>query len=118
MELPDWYRVRVSALGIHLEVSPPNRPAWQADILWSDIVRVCLAAEDGLISDAWYFFTKHRPESYVVPVEADGGEVLLEELLKRKLFDAQLLIRAACATNQLFCWSPAEENRAKTRYGT
>jgi hypothetical protein len=108
MELREWFRVRVSDLGIHLDVSPPNRAAWQANIAWSEIVRVCYKAEDGLISDGWYFFTKHRPESYVVPVEADGGQAVLDELLKRKLFDAELATRAACAVNESFCWPPVQ----------
>src|SRR6266852_3865874 len=46
MALREWFRVRVSDLGIHLDVSPPNRAAWQADIPWSEIVRVCYKAED------------------------------------------------------------------------
>jgi hypothetical protein len=108
MELHEWYHVRLSDSGIHLEVSPPERAAWQADILWSDIVRVCFKAEGGLQSDGWYIFTRHRPESYAVPVEADGGEALLDELLKRKLFDAELAIRAASAIDELFCWPPVE----------
>jgi hypothetical protein len=112
MELRDWYHVRLSDSGIGLEVSPPGREAWQAEILWSDIVRVCFKAEDGLLSDGWYFFTRHRPESYAVPVEADGGEALLDELLKRKLFDAELAIRAASAIDEVFCWPPFDEDSA------
>jgi len=108
MELREWYKVRLSDSGIRLEVSPPGRAAWQADILWSDIVRVCFKAEDFLQSDGWCVFTKHRPESYAVPVEADGGEALLGEFLTRKLFDAELAIRAASASDGLFCWPPAE----------
>jgi hypothetical protein len=110
MSVRDWFRVRVGESGIRLEVSPPDREAWEAEIRWSDIVRVCFKAEGGLLSDGWYFFTRHRPESYAVPVEADGGDVLLDELLKRKLFDAELAIRAACAIDEVFCWPPVEQN--------
>ena len=109
MELRDWYRVRFSDTGIQLDVSPPGKAAWQAVIAWADITRVCFKAEDGLASDGWYLFTKHRPESYAVPVEADGGDVLLDELLKRKLFDADLAIRAAMASDEVFCWPPVED---------
>ena len=108
MELREWYHVRLSDSGISLDVSPPGRAAWQADILWSDIVRVCFKAEGGLQSDGWYVFTRNRPESYAVPVEADGGGALLDEFLNRKLFDAELAIRAASAIDELFCWPPAE----------
>ncbi len=89
--------------------SPPGQTAWQAEIPWADIVRVCFKSEGGLQSDGWYIFTKGRPESYPVPVEADGGDALLDALLKRKLFDAKLAIRAASAFNEVFCWPPLEE---------
>ena len=112
MGLRDWYHVRITDTGICLEVVPPSRAAWQAEILWADITRVCFKAEGGLQSDAWYFFTRHQPESYAVPVEADGGEALLDELLKRKLFDAKLAIRAASALDEVFCWPPHEDDHA------
>jgi hypothetical protein len=112
MELCEWFRVRLSDTGIQLDVSPPGEEAWQALIPWADITRVCYTAEDGLLSDGWYLFTKHRPESYAVPVEADGGDALLDELLKRKLFDAALAIRAATAFNEVFCWPPLESGPA------
>ncbi|HJT77530.1 MAG TPA: hypothetical protein VJ739_10055 [Gemmataceae bacterium] len=108
MEVRDWYKVRLSDSGIRLEVSPPNRQAWREEIAWADIVRVCFKAEDGLLSDGWYLFTKHRPESYAIPVRADGGEALLDALLKRGLFDAQLATRAASALSELFCWPPLD----------
>ena len=65
-------------------------------------------AEDGLRSDGWYIFVKQRAESYAIPVEADGGTLLLDEFLKRRLFDAELAIRMAGATDELFCWPPQE----------
>ena len=105
MDVRDWYRVRVTDAGIALDVAPPRREAWHADILWGDIIRVCFRAEP-LLSDGLYLFTKHRPESYAVPVEAEGGSDLVEQLLKRKLFDAELLIRAAAETEGVFCWPP------------
>jgi hypothetical protein len=94
--------------GIRLEVSLPGRVPWQADIVWSNIVRVCYKAEDLGLSDGWYIFTRQRSESYAVPVEADGGEKLLDEFLKRKLFDAELAIRAASVIDELFCWPSVE----------
>jgi hypothetical protein len=112
MELRYWYHVRLTDTGVYLKVSPPGRAAGQAEIFWADIVRVWFKAEDGLLSDAWYLFTKHRPESYAVPVDADGSEALLAELLKRKLFPAELAIRAAQGFNELFCWPPLDSEGA------
>ena len=113
MELREWFRVRLRETGIQLDVSPPGKAAWQALIPWADITRVCYKVEDGFMSNGWYLFTKQRPESYAVPVEADGGDALLDELLKRKLFDAELTIRAAMAFNEVFCWPPVESGPAK-----
>ena len=101
--------------GIHLDVSPPGTEAWQELLLWSDIVRVCYKVEGYGMSSGWYFFTKQRPESYAVPVDADGGEVLLDELQRRKLFDSELAIQAATALEGLFCSPPIEANPAKLR---
>ncbi len=112
MDLRDWYPVRLSDVAIRLEVSPPGRTAWQAEILWADIIRVCFKAGGGLESDGWYIFTKHRPESYAVPVEADGGGALLGEFMKRNLFSAELAIRAASTVDGMFCWPPAGERCA------
>jgi hypothetical protein len=112
MQLREWYRVRLSYTGIQLDVSPPGKPAWQALIPWADITRVCYKVEAGFVSSGWYIFTKDRPESYPVPVEADGGDALLDELLKRKLFDANLAIRASMAFNEVFCWPELESSRA------
>ncbi|CAK0751898.1 conserved hypothetical protein [Gammaproteobacteria bacterium] len=106
MNLQDWYHVRLDIAGILLDVSPPNQGAWQAKIPWEDIIRVCFSAEDVLSSDAWYIFTRSRPESYAVPVEADGGDALLDEFLMRKLFNAELAIRAASAVDEVLCWPP------------
>lgn len=61
MELCEWYHVRINDSEIHLEVSRPGRVAWQADILWPDIVRVPFKTEGFLQSDNWYIFTSNRP---------------------------------------------------------
>lgn len=107
MELRDWFRVRYSDAAIHLDVTPPGDKAWHAEILWADIIRVCFKVEDPFEScSGWYLFTSHRPESYAIPVEADGGELMLDELFKHKLFDAELAIQAAMALDGVFCWPP------------
>jgi hypothetical protein len=106
LKLADWYSVRCSDAGVRIDVNPPGREAWQTDIPWPDVIRVCYKVEGFAMSDGWYIFTKQRPESYVVPVEADGGEKILDELLKRKLFDAALACEAAMAIEGTFCWPP------------
>ena len=107
MEVRDWYHVTITEAGIRLDVAPPGKEPWHADIPWEDITRVCFKAEP-LVSDGIYLFTRHRPESYAIPTEADGGSALVGELVKRGLFDAELLLRAASEMEGLYCWPPSD----------
>ncbi|MGQ0602486.1 MAG: hypothetical protein ACT4QE_12430 [Anaerolineales bacterium] len=59
--------------------------------------------EGFLGSDKLYVFRQQRPESYVVPLEAEGAQDLLGELIRRKLFDAEIAITAE-SSEGLFCW--------------
>lgn len=106
--LTDWFRVRFDDSVITLEVSPPNRPAWQAEINWERIIRVCFKSGNWDSNDEVYIFTDERPESYLIPTEAGGGGALWDEIVRRKLFDAETSIEAAASTDKLFCWPPAE----------
>jgi len=45
-----------------------------------------------------------RPESWVVPVEAVGRTALLQELVRRRLFDPALAASAMTAPQGAFCW--------------
>jgi hypothetical protein len=109
-----WFRVTMSDEAISLSVSAPGGPAWQAVIPWDSIIRVCFAAEGPLESDGLYIFTDLRPESWAIPIEADGGTDLLHELVRRRLFDARLAITAALALSGLFCWPPADTRQLAT----
>jgi len=105
-----WFTVCTDDSAIRLSSRPPGRESWQATIPWDSVVRVCFAAEGPFVSDGVYLFTRLRPESWAVPVEAAGGPQLLSELIRRGLFDARLAITAASAINGLFCWPP-DDNR-------
>jgi hypothetical protein len=65
-------------------------------------------AEDLYTSDGIYFFTSLRPESFVVPTEADGGTELWHEVLRRGLFDADLAGKANTSLGETFVWPPVE----------
>ncbi len=99
-----WFVVVTDDQSIHLSATPPGRPPWQAVLPWSSITRVCFAAEGPFLSDGLYLFISLRPESWVVSVEAVGGSSLLQELIRRRLFDPALAIRAMTAPSGLFCW--------------
>ena len=103
-ELKEWFHVRWDHLTVYVDVSPPGREAWSATFEWSSVVRVCFKAEDLRVSDGIYVFTSTRPESYLIPIEAEGGSAFWTELVRRGLFDAALSARAMSSTEGLFCW--------------
>ena len=107
MELADWYQVRCDQTGFTRTAQPPGAEAWSDQVRWADIVRVCLEVEDFVTTEALYVFTNERPESFAIPMQADGGPELLQALIERGLFEAQMAIEAASAEAGLFCW-PAE----------
>ena len=75
-------------------------------IEWARIIRVCFKAADFLESDDIYIFTDERPESHLIPTEGAGGLDLWNEIVRRGLFDAELAIRAAASTGEVFCHPP------------
>jgi hypothetical protein len=100
----EWFKVSFDDTSIHLDVSPPASDPWAARIEWARIVRVCFRSGDFLESDEVYIFTDERPESRLIPIDASGGYELWQEVLRRKLFDAELAIRAATSPGgELFC---------------
>jgi hypothetical protein len=100
----EWFKVTFDDTAIYLDVSPPARDPWQDRIEWARIVRICFRSGDFPESDEVYIFTGERPESRLIPVDASGGYELWDEILRRKLFDAELAIRAATSPGgELFC---------------
>ena len=59
-------------------------------------------------TDELYIFTNKREESYLIPLEADGGLELWDEIIQRELFDAELAIKLATGSEGLQCW-PADK---------
>lgn len=102
--LSNWFHVKFNRDKILLDVNPPPREGWQAEIPWRGIIRVCFKPGDLFESDEIYIFTDKRPESYVIPTEATGGAELWDEIIDRKLFDAGLAIQAMTALEGIFCW--------------
>jgi hypothetical protein len=112
--LSDWYFVTFDEQVVRVQAQPPGRPAWSQEFRWDSVVRVCFMAEEDMwVSDGIYVFTADRPESYAIPTEASGGTELWREILRRKLFDAELAIETAASDGVLSCW-PAEGQHPKT----
>jgi hypothetical protein len=83
-------------------VNPPNGSAWEETISWVGIIQVCFKTGDWMESAEIYLFTNERPESYVIPTEAEGGHALWSEIVARQLFDTEMAIQAATTTHELF----------------
>ncbi|MCB1168157.1 MAG: hypothetical protein KDK37_15645 [Leptospiraceae bacterium] len=108
--LQDWYHVRFDDNEVHLKTDPPDREGWEQSFTWDSIVRICFENGDWLSSDTIYVFTSERPESYVIPTEADGGSAFWGEIIGRKLFDAELAIEMATQSEGFACWPPEDDN--------
>lgn len=102
----EWFFVTFDDEQVRIRAEPPGREPWSSALTWRSIERVCFKAEDFLVSDGIYVFTSTRPEGYAIPMEAKGGAKLWQEIIHRKLFDAELAIEAASATSGVFCWPP------------
>jgi hypothetical protein len=109
--LNEWFFVTFDDQAVHMRAEPHGKAAWSQSFRWDSVVRICFKAEDLFASDGIYVFTNERPESYVIPTEAHGGSELWSEILRRKLFDAALVIEAASLTGGLYCWPTAEALR-------
>jgi hypothetical protein len=106
--LHEWFSVTFDEQAVHMRADPPGKPPWSQSFRWDSVVRICFKAEDMFVPDGIYVFTNERPESYVIPTEAQGGGELWSEILRRKLFDAALAIDAARSTGGLYCWPSTE----------
>ena len=101
--LNEWFFASFDDEAVYLEVRPPGAAVWNERIRWEKITRVCFKAGDFLESDEIYIFTDERPESRLIPVDANGGNALWNEILRRRLFDAELAVKAAVTEGEVFC---------------
>jgi hypothetical protein len=91
----NWFHVTFDEHGFTRRAQPLGAEAWADTVRWDEIERVCLQMEGLFGSDALYVFARGREASYAVPMEAEGAHELLDELIRRKLFEAELAITAA-----------------------
>ncbi|MBI5496817.1 MAG: hypothetical protein HY904_17520 [Deltaproteobacteria bacterium] len=100
------------AMSAYLQVSPPGRIPWNDSFPWSSIIRVCFKDEGLFASDGLYIFTTLRPESFLVPTEAAGGDALFGQLRARGYFPDELSAKANSSTDGgYYCWPPTEGDR-------
>jgi hypothetical protein len=85
-----WYQVSFDENTVFLDVNPPGGEGWKDQFQWKDVIRVCFQVGDLWVPDEIYIFTNQRPESYLIPTEADGGLEFWGEIIRRDFFDAEL----------------------------
>lgn len=84
--LSQWFVVRFDEELVTLAARPPGREAWKQSFAWSSVIRVCFRDEGAFASEGLYVFTRERPESFVIALEAHGGHAFLDALGRRGLF--------------------------------
>jgi hypothetical protein len=103
--LSEWYNLSFDDISVYRDVRPPGGEAWKDHFEWKDIIRICFQTGDLYSSDELYIFVTDRKESYLIPMEADGGLELWGEIIDHGLFDAELAIKIATVSEQgLYCW--------------
>lgn len=111
-EITEWYQVRFDQRAVYRNAAPPGGQPWSDEFAWNDVIRVCFHTGNLFESDELYIFTSTRPESYLIPTEAAGGSDLVNELMERKLFPAEMMCQAVLTEGELFCWPPPDESPA------
>ena len=103
--LSEWYNLSFDDISVYRDVRHPGGEAWKDHFEWKDIIRICFQTGDLYSSDELYIFVTDRKESYLIPMEADGGLELWGEIIDYGLFDAELAIKIATVSEQgLYCW--------------
>lgn len=102
--LSAWFQVQVNQSEVSVSAQPPGRDQWHQTFLWEDVVRIIFEGNGGLSSDGVYVFTSKRPESYVIPTEAKGGDAFVEELIRRGYFASEKFRDALLKPRGMYCW--------------
>src|SRR5262245_15968712 len=101
--LYEWFVVRFDEQAIHLSVRPPAEAAWELQIAWEQIARICFRAGRWPASGDVYVSTNQKPDGYRIPIDADGGYALWSEIRTRGLFSEAMAYDAIDAPEELFC---------------
>jgi hypothetical protein len=73
MALDGWFHVSFDDEKIYIHIHAPEQEEFRVTVQWSEIIRVCFKTGDLFTPDEIYIFVTSRPESYLIPTEADGA---------------------------------------------
>ncbi len=106
-QFDEWFHVEFDDERVRVAAQPPKKLPFEFDIYWREIRRIVFVAEGLYWSDWVCIISRNRAESYDIPIEADGGLALWEEILRRGLFDRALAGEANRSLSGRFEWPPA-----------
>jgi len=109
--LDKWYHVTFDEASIYRDVKPPGKTGYNDQLDWSDIIRVGFQSSGVNFSDDLYIFTSERPESYLIPLDANGGDALWHEIIQRGYFDRKLAIEIAATAYGFAYWPPEQPDK-------
>ena len=98
-----WCVVRFDQQAIHLLAHPPDTAAWEAQIAWAEITRVCFRAGRWPSSGDVFLSTSTTPDGYHIPLDADGSKAVWSAIRARGLFSSALVAQATGARDALLC---------------
>ncbi|RMG24233.1 MAG: hypothetical protein D6732_23930 [Methanobacteriota archaeon] len=104
MSIP-WFCCSLAEDGVHLSVNRPDNDHWDASFSWKQITKVCFKATDIYSVDVIRIYLDDGTH-YDIPLEAEGGYNLWEQLIDRGLFDSELAAQLRFAENEIRCWPP------------
>jgi len=103
----EWFTVEFDDVNVRMRAAPPGRERWEQSFAWASVRRVCFKDEGLYASDGIYVFTSDRAESYMVPIEAQGGKEFFHTLAARGHFPPEIMLKAVRSTDGgLYCWPP------------
>lgn len=106
-----WFQVTFDEIKITITANPPGRNSWQQTLEWDNLIRVIFQGEGGYSSDTLFLFSSLRPESYVIPTDAKGGQELIDKLIAKGIFNSKNFTDAVLSPYGIYCWPEDEQEK-------
>lgn len=91
LTIDKWFFVSFNEIEVKIYVNPPNGNTWEEIFYWDSINKICYQFEDVYTSDGLYIYTTLRKNPFIIPLECNGGEIFIMELIKKNLINRLFL---------------------------